>query len=98
MKSRRSQLDIYLDILNVIKNGEEKPTRIMYEANLSWKPLNNAISSLVDQGLLLELDVSDSMDKRTKNIYKITKKGESLLQYFHHTKPLQELYEMVTTS
>ena len=93
LKSRRSKLEIYLDVLNVIKNGTEKPTRIMYEANLSWRLLESTLSSLVDQGLLLELDVSDSGDKRTKNVYKITQKGESLIQYFFYAGPLLKIAE-----
>ena len=96
LKSRRSKLEILLDVLNAIKNGTEKPTRIMYEANLSWKLLNDTLSYLVSQDLVMELDMSDSRDKRTNKVYKITQKGEALTRYFHHAEQLLKLDEPVT--
>lgn len=93
MKSRRSKLEIYLDVLNVIKEGTIKPTRIMYGANLSWKLLQNILSSLVDQNLIVEVDTSKSKDKRTNTIYEITTKGESVIRYFERAKSLIEVDE-----
>jgi predicted transcriptional regulator len=93
LKSRRSKLEIYLDVLKVIKQGTNKPTRIMYGANLSWKLLQNILSSLVDQSLILEIDTSDSKDKRTNTIYDITNKGESVIRYFERAKGLIEVDE-----
>ncbi|MES0324359.1 MAG: winged helix-turn-helix domain-containing protein [Candidatus Bathyarchaeia archaeon] len=37
MKNRRSKLEIYLDVLKVIKEGTTKPTRIMYGATFHGK-------------------------------------------------------------
>jgi len=54
LKQRRSRLELYLDVLKAIKNGKEKPTRIMYEANLSWTSLNSITSFLVSQDLVEE--------------------------------------------
>jgi predicted transcriptional regulator len=93
LKSRRSKLEIYLDVLKVIKQGTNKPTRIMYGANLSWKLLQNILSSLVDQSLILEIDTSESRDKRTNTIYDITNKGESVIRYFERAKGLIEVDE-----
>jgi predicted transcriptional regulator len=93
LKSRRSKLEIYLDVLKVIKQGTNKPTRIMYGANLSWKLLQNILSSLVDQSLIVEIDTSDSRDKRTNTIYDITNKGESVIRYFERAKGLIEVDE-----
>ena len=93
MKSRRSKLEIYLDVLKVIKQGTNKPTRIMYGANLSWKLLQNILSSLVDQSLIVEIDTSESRDKRTNTIYDITNKGESVIRYFERAKGLIEVDE-----
>ncbi|MBD3207704.1 transcriptional regulator [Candidatus Bathyarchaeota archaeon] len=93
MKSRRSKLEIYLDVLSVIKEGTKKPTRIMYGANLSWKLLQDILSSLVDQNLIVEIDTSDSRDKRTNTVYDITNKGESVIRYFEHAKGLIEVDE-----
>ncbi|MCW4049802.1 MAG: winged helix-turn-helix domain-containing protein [Candidatus Bathyarchaeota archaeon] len=95
MKIRRSRLEILLDVLNAIKNGTEKPTRIMYECNLSWKLLNDALSSLVSQDLVEEVDLSDSGDKRTNKIYKNTQKGDAITRYFLHAEQLLKLDEPV---
>ena len=98
LKGRRSRLEIYLEVLGAIKNGTEKPTRIMYEANLSWRILNEVLSSLTFQDLVEEVDVSDSRDKRTNTVYRITEKGEALTRYFHHAEQLLNLDQPATTS
>ena len=91
LKSRRSRLELYLTVLKAIKNGTEKPTRIMYEANLSWTILKDILSSLVSQDLAEEIDVSESRDKRSVRIYRITEKGDHLIRYFHHAEQLLNL-------
>lgn len=96
LKSRRSKLEINLDVLDAIKNGTEKPTRIMYESNLSWKILNNTLSNLISQNLIEKFDMSDSRDKRTNKVYKITQKGDALTRYFRHAEQLLKLDEPVT--
>ena len=93
MKNRRSKLEIYLDVLKVIKEGTTKPTRIMYGANLSWKLLQGILSSMVAQDLIEEIDVSDSRDKRTNTIYQVTPKGDSVIRYFDRAKGLIEVDE-----
>jgi len=95
MTRRRSKLEIYLDVLRVIEEGVHKPTRIMYGANLSWKPLQQVLRSLLDQGLIIEIDVSDGGDKRTTKHYEITQKGENVLRYFDRARRLIELEEVV---
>ena len=97
LKGRRSRLEFYLEVLGAIKNGTEKPTRIMYEANLSWRILNEVLSSLTFQDLVEEVDVSDSRDKRTNTVYRITEKGDALTRYFHHAEQLLRLDEPATT-
>jgi len=95
MTRRRSKLEIYLDVLWIIKNGTRKPTRIMYGANLSWKPLQSILNSLVSQGFIREVDVRDGRDKRTSICYEITQKGENVIKYFHQAKDLIELEDVV---
>ena len=90
MSSRRSKFEIYIDILALIKGGVALPTRIMYSANLSWKPLCQILKSLVAQGLVEEHSM-DGGDKRTKKIYGITEKGDNVLRYFNRAKDLMEL-------
>ncbi|MHA2069350.1 MAG: winged helix-turn-helix domain-containing protein, partial [Candidatus Thorarchaeota archaeon] len=55
MSKRRSKLEIILTILSAVKQGVDKPTRIMYAANMSWKPVQRMLTHLVEQGLLLEV-------------------------------------------
>ena len=92
MESRRSKLEIYLEVLNIIKNGTSKPTRIMYQANISWQPLMKVLTSMSNQGLIEEIDttsISRKRDKRTSKIYQITMKGEKVIQYFRGMKEFQ---------
>ncbi len=80
-------------MLKVIKEGTKKPTRIMYGANLSWKLLQGILGSMVSQGLIEEIDASDSRDKRTTKVYEITSKGDSVIRYFDRAKGLIEVDE-----
>ena len=88
--ARRSKLEIYLEVLRIIKIGTSKPTRIMYSANISWQPLMRVLDSLSFQGLINEIDVSEGRkrDKRTSKIYEITMKGEQVIRYFKDAKEL----------
>ena len=91
MKRRRSRLEVYLDVMWTIKSGTRKPTRIMYGANLSWKPLQRVLDSLIKQGLVTENEPFDLKDKRTNACYALTQKGENVLTYFNKAKELLEL-------
>jgi predicted transcriptional regulator len=90
MSGRRSRFEIYVDVLIEIMNGAKKPTKIMYGANLSYKPLKNIIKSLLDQGLLEE-DPKKIKDKRTKVIYRLTQKGVNVVRYYSKAKDLVEI-------
>lgn len=93
MPRRRSRLDIVLDVLSSVREGIDKPTRIMYSANLSWKPTQRILRSLVQQGLLREIE--DTSSKRTKRRYEITEKGARLVRYFERAKDLLVLEEIL---
>jgi len=57
----RSALRIYLDILETVHDeGETKPTRILYRANLSHDRLVKYMGELVSKGLLEEKADGDS--------------------------------------
>ena len=90
---RRSRLEIYLDILRVISDGTDKPTRIMYGANLSWKPTARILGSMVSQGLISEIDTSNDRDRRSKRRYEITPKGENVARYFRRGREFLTLIE-----
>jgi len=91
--NRRSRLEIYLEVLHIIKGGTSKPTRIMYQANISWQPLVRILGSMVSQGLIDEIDTTTGgrrrRDKRTSKVYQITMKGEQVIRYFKGAKALQ---------
>ena len=73
---KRSRMEIYFDVLSVIASGEEKPTRIMYGANLSWRGIQTMLSNLITQGFIEEAGCEKG--KR----YRITTKGENALHYY----------------
>ena len=91
MKQRRSRLEVHLDVLYTIRNGVKKPTRIMYGANLSWKPLQRVLGSLIHQDLVMEVDPVDPKDKRTSVSYDLTQKGERVISYFNKASALLQL-------
>ncbi len=90
MSARRSKFQLSVEVLGQIKSGEKKPTRIMYSANLSWKSLKEILQSLVSQGLIDESVVSRT-SKRAKKRYRITPKGENVLQYYNMVSDLIEI-------
>lgn len=75
--NRRSRMETFCDILGVIRAGAEKPTHIMYKANLSWMVLQSYIKSLEDQGLIA------STSNNGKRSYHLTEKGLTLLSQFN---------------
>ena len=64
------------DILQTIGSGTEKPTHIMYKANLSWRILNQYLKSLESQGLVTPVD------DEGRRVYRLTDKGFKLLEQF----------------
>ena len=86
MTRRRSKLEIYLDVLWVIKNGTNKPKGIIDRVNLSWDLLQKILPSMLSQGLIMEIE-SREEEGTTKN-YTLTQKSENILKYFSRTKEL----------
>ena len=78
--SKRSRLEIYLDILKVLRKGESRPTRIMYQSNLSWKPLTQILDSLIRQ------EIVEATQINFHNVYRLTKKGFDTLEYFKNAE------------
>jgi len=83
--SRRSKLEVHLDVLKIIGSGTHKPTQIMHRANISWKPLVGVLDTLVAQGLISV--AKDSCRRR----YEATEKGKNVLQYFRDALSLIEI-------
>jgi len=90
LSARRSKFQLSVEVLSQIKQGERKPTRIMYSANLSWKSLKEILDSLVSQELIEEELVGRS-SKRAKKRYMITEKGENVLEYYSVVSGLIEI-------
>ena len=92
MSKRRSRLEIILTILEAIRDGVDKPTRIMYAANMSWEPVQRILSRLVEQGLVLELP--NTRSRQSKKRYQITEKGEKIIEYFNGASEILAIEEL----
>ena len=74
MGKYRSRLEIIADILFVVNdNNGARKTRIMYQANLSYKLLTQYLNGVVEAGLVAF---------GTKNFYMLTQKGKKFLAKF----------------
>ena len=78
--TRRSRMETMCDILVTIAAGTEKPTHIMYKANLSWRIMQQYMRALETQGLVV------AQDDEGKRVYHLTEKGFKLLEQFNSLK------------
>ena len=86
MSPRRSSFQMAIDVLTVIAEGENKPTRIMYGSNLSWTALKSKLDLLVSKGYVDEEFISNI------NIqYSINSKGIEVLHYYRRLESLVEV-------
>ena len=92
---RRSSLKIYTEILTEIKNGEVLPTRIMYKTATSWNMLRKILESLKAQGLIENQTLEGN--KKSKNTYTITNKGNNALNYLNKVNDVMNLDLGLTT-
>jgi predicted transcriptional regulator len=86
LTQRRSRLDIMMTVLGAIRDGVDKPTRIMYTANMSWNSTQKVFEDLLEQDLIFVTEEPGL--KRAKKRYHITEKGLNVLQYFEGAKSL----------
>jgi predicted transcriptional regulator len=77
-------MEIYRDILKAVAGGKNKPTHVMYRANLSWARLKKCLDLLMNQGLLNKRFNDGSV------VFSITPKGKDVLGYFKKIE--SELY------
>ena len=89
MSTRRSKLDIQLEVLKAVREGVDKPTRIMYATNMSWNPVRKILDSLVDGGFVSVITTNGG--NRSKRRYEITEKGVSVINYLEGAKELLEI-------
>lgn len=86
---RRSKLDIMLTVLRAVAEGEEKPTKIMYAANMSWNLTQRVFEDLVKQDLLEVHEIEGG--RRSRRRYRLTEKGRNVLAYFEGAKELLKI-------
>ena len=86
MSSRRSSFQIAVDVLTVIKNGEDRPTRIMYASNLSWNSLRGTLDTLVRKGYVDEMYLNQKQKR-----YSVTNKGRDVLNYYTRLESLVQV-------
>ena len=74
--ARRSELEIKMDVLQVVSQGIDRPTQIMYKANLSWMALQEHLRTLVAGSFLKEENLG------TRRRYELTQSGYEILRTF----------------
>ncbi len=67
---------MYIDILDAVSRGHQRPTRIMFKANLSWLILQDSLDYLLSSGLLEE------RAENGRRVYLVTQKGLNVLMDF----------------
>jgi predicted transcriptional regulator len=75
-RSRRSNMEVKMDILQAIFEGARRPTHIMYRSKLSWDAYLNLITGLEE----MELVSLGKVEER--KIYKLTDKGARVLETY----------------
>lgn len=73
MRDYRSKLEIIADMLRASRDGASK-TRIMYQANLSYKLLTKYLKEIAKAGLV--------HFEHAENCYVLTSKGEEFLERY----------------
>lgn len=86
MSERRSKLEIMLKVLEAVREGVDKPTRIMYAVNMSWNPTQEVLARLVEDALIQVTE--EPGGRRSKKRYEITEKGANVIRYFQGVKAL----------
>jgi predicted transcriptional regulator len=75
---RRSKLEMYVDILNVLaQRGPLKVSHIMYKANVNCNILKEYLDFLIKQGLIEERVV-----RKSSVVYANTARGTEVIKFF----------------
>lgn len=74
---RRSNLDIYSDILNVSTNGAKK-TQIVYKANLNFNIAKKHIGALMEKGFV----------EKNSRMYFTTERGKNFMESYRQLKSM----------
>jgi len=86
---RRSQLEMYMDILEVLAHiGPLKLTHIMYQVNVNCNMLREYLTFLTKQGL-----VEVKIIGKERKVYAITQLGVTVLEQFRELKEVLPIVE-----
>ena len=69
---RRSDFELYLDILDVVGHGTKKVTHIQYQVNTNWIKLIRCLKHLMARGLIKQ---------EQKRYYVLTEEGYIALKH-----------------
>ena len=88
MVGKRTRIDIIEDMLAAIisKNGNIKPTHLMYKSNLSHGQMQTYLDELVDKEFIKKVD------KNHREYIHITDKGCSFLQKLREMKEFEKAF------
>ena len=78
-------METYCDIVKAIGYGSEKPTHIMYKANLSWTVMQGCIRALENNGIVV------THESEGKKMYNLTEKGFALLKQYQSIRESLQL-------
>jgi len=74
MRTRRSNFEIYVEVLTAINDGVNKPTLIMNKCHLLWRNTLVILDNMINEGLI-ECRLSQ-INNKSKKLYYITNLGE----------------------
>jgi predicted transcriptional regulator len=80
LQGRRSAMEIMCDVLDVVSTGKERPTHIIYKANISWKVLTGCLQTLISNELITKANDGK------RDVYRLTEKGYSVLNLYRELK------------
>ena len=90
--NRRSKLETYFEIIEVVGAGTQKPTHIMYKANLSWTVMQDYIKNLESRAIV------ESAEAEGRRGHHLTQKGFELLNKYREIKEDMRISEALPQS
>ena len=88
-KMRRSKLEMYINILNVLAHrGPLKLTHVMYNANVNCSVLKEYLEFLTKQGLVEARTVG-----KQRVVYSVAERGITVLKYFKELNQILPIIE-----
>lgn len=83
--SRRSRMEVKIDILRAISEGIGRPAHIMYRSNLSWSNMHELVNEMERRSLIR------LVENGGKRNYVLTEKGLRVLQNYNTLRSQLEM-------